>query len=741
VAGHRILKYINSAIAIVLAAALFGAYWFAWRPLPVTSGSLTAPLAAAATVTRDSLGVPHISAASEQDALFLQGFVTAQDRLWQMDVLRRLAAGELAEIVGAAGLKSDREARQMRMRRVAEEHYKAIPPEDRAALAAYARGVNYFIESNRGRLPVEFTLLRYEPRPWSVVDSILVALQMGRILSSTWKIELRKENLLAGGDRPKVEALFPVRSGSEFQPGSNAWAIAGSRTTTGKALLAGDPHLEYSVPGAWYMVHLKAPGLNVSGVSLPGLPGVIIGHNERIAWSVTNLQFDVQDLYVEKFEPATGNYVYRGQVEPARAEREVIRVKDGKPEQMVTWVTRHGPIFLAEGGRYLSMRWTLAEPRGFRYPILEIDRAHNWSEFRTALARFPAPGSNFVYADLDGNIGYQAVGRFPIRANYDGDVPVDGSSGEFEWKGFIPFEQLPSAFNPASGVIITANQNPFPEDYPYRVGGNFSSGYRANQIRARLSSRNGWRIEDVLRLQTDEYSAFHHYVAREVAAACERRGVKGPPLDEAASLLRDFDGQMRNGSGAALITELVNRHLCRSLAERASPGKGVVYVYEMSSAVVERLLRGRPPGWIGDWDQFLVANLVDAIEEGRRLQGRDVTKWDYGRINQLGLNHPIAGQLPVVGKYFNFGPVPFGGAPTTVKQVRFVPRVGPSMRMVVDFSDLDRSVQNVTFGQSGHVLSRHYRDQWKAYLAGRSFPMQFRNVEAKEVLTFTPAGE
>ncbi|HSB16224.1 MAG TPA: penicillin acylase family protein [Bryobacteraceae bacterium] len=729
------------AIAVALAAALIGVYWFVWRPLPVTSGSLTAPIEAQATVTRDALGVPHISAASEQDALFLQGFVTAQDRLWQMDAIRRLAAGELAEIVGPGALNSDREARQMRVRRVAEEHYKAITQNDRTALAAYAGGVNFFIETHRRQLPIEFTLLRYEPRPWSVVDTILSALQMESMLSSMWKIELRKENLLAGGDRQKVEALFPVRSGSEFQPGSNAWAIAGSRTATGKALLAGDPHLEYSVPGTWYMVHLKAPGLNVSGVSLPGLPGVIIGHNERIAWSVTNLQFDVQDLYVEKFDPAGGSYVYRGQVETARPEREVIRVRDGRPEQLVTWVTRNGPIFLSQGGRYLSVRWAPAESGGFQYPILDLDRACNWGEFRAALARLPAPGSNFVYADLDGNIGYQAAGRFPIRANYSGDVPVDGSFGEFEWRGFIPFEQLPSVFNPASGIIISANQNPFPEDYPYRVGGNFSSPYRANQIRARLSSRKGWSTEDTLRLQTDEYSAFHHYLAREIAAACGRRGAKGAPVDEAAKLLRDFDGQMRNGSAAALIAELASQHVCRALAERASPGKGVVYSYEMSRAVVERLLRTRPPEWAGDWDKLLVSNLANAIAEGQRTQGRDVTKWDYGRYNQLGINHPIAGQLPLAGKYFNFGPVPFGGAPTTVKQVRFVPRVGPSMRMVVDFSDLDRSVLNIPFGQSGQVLSRHYRDQWKSYLEGRSFRMQFRNIEAKETLRFTPTEE
>ena len=473
------VKYVNLGIAIALAAALALVYWYAWRPLPQRSGRIVAPVSAAATVSFDKLGVPHIRAANQEDALFLQGYVTAQDRLWQMDGLRRFAAGDLAEILGPPALESDRDARRMRMRRIAEAAYGTLPAADRAVYAAYARGVNCFIAQHLGSLPLEFTLLGYQPRPWSVVDSMLVSLHMFRDLTTSWRDEIVKRNMLAAGDRKKVDFLFPLGAGLGPQPGSNAWALAGSRTASGKPLLSNDMHLEYSLPGIWYMTHIQAPGLDVSGVALPGAPGVIVGHNQRIAWGITNLEFDVQDLYAEKFDDRTGRYEYRGNLEQARAEREMIRVKGQPAADITVWVTRHGPIIYAEGNDRMALRWVAAEPSLFQYPILDIDRARNWTEFTGALARFPGPGSNFVYADVDGNIGYHAAGKLPIRRGFAGDTPVDGASGELEWAGFIPFEQLPATFNPPSGLIVSANQSAFPAGYPYPVNGRFAAPGRA----------------------------------------------------------------------------------------------------------------------------------------------------------------------------------------------------------------------------------------------------------------------
>ncbi|MGH9662408.1 MAG: penicillin acylase family protein, partial [Bryobacteraceae bacterium] len=567
---HRILKYINAGIAGVALVAGTGAWWFAWRPLPRTSGVVTTLVERPVKISRDRLGVPHISAQTIDDALFAQGYVTAQDRLWQMEALRRFAGGELAEIAGVAALESDREARTLRLRKLADDAQRKLPATDRAAMAAYARGVNAFLETHRDRLPLEFSLLRVEPRPWRVSDSVLAGLYMFRNLTTTWKDEIQKRNLLAGGDRDKVNTLFPVRTGGEAQPGSNAWAIAGKHTATGRPILANDMHLEWGLPGVWYMAHLAAPGLNASGVTVPGLPGVIVGHNDRIAWGIANLHYDVQDLYIE-----TGQ---------ARAEPETILVKGGRPAPMIVLAGRHGPIVVAAAGERLSLRWTASEPGIFQFPFLDVNRARNWTEFRAALERFPGPGANFVYADVEGNIGYQAAGRLPIRKNHAGDVPA-GEDGD--WLGYIPFDELPTAFNPADGVIVTANQNPFPASYRYAVHGNFASHYRSTQIRRLLGSRGGWRAADMLAVQKDVYSAFSHFLARTLVESHQRRKATNPILQAPVELLRGWNGQMEHDRPEPLIVTLGFQHLRKAVAERASPGKGPLYDLQMAPAVIE----------------------------------------------------------------------------------------------------------------------------------------------------------
>ncbi len=737
---RRILRYLNFAIGAALLVLIIAAYWYAWRPLPETSGVVEAPVTGRAVVSRDSLGVPHIMAASLSDALFVQGYVTAQDRLFQMDALRRMAAGELAEVVGPAGLASDREARQMRLRRIAEAYNTGLPPQDRAALAAYARGVNQFILTHRGRLPLEFTLLGYEPRPWSIVDSLLIVVQMMNTMDRSWRGDLQMESLLQGGDPAKVKYLYAEPTRDQAGPASNAWALSGAHTASRRPLLAGDPHLEFTLPSAWHVVHIGGPRLNVYGVTLPGVPGVLAGHNDRIAWSITSLSFDVQDLYVEKFDPASGRYVFRGKMEQARPEREVIRIKGAAPASVMQWVTEHGPIFLAEGGRFLSLRWAAADTAGMQFPILDLDRARDWTEFRSALARFPGPGMTFVYADVLGNVGSQATGRFPIRRDFDGRVPLDGASGKFEWDGFIPFDKLPATFNPASGMVISANENPFPENFEYPVSGNFAAPYRFNQIGARLRSKPAWRAEGMLSVQTDVYSALSDFLAQQIVAAYGRRGSSYPDLAVAVDLLRKWNGQMRAGRAEPMVMTLAYEHFRRAAAERASPGKGLAYGPRIAPAVIERLLREKPKGWFPDYDQFLLLNLRDALEEGRRMQGRDVAKWDYGRYTSLFLVNPVIGKLPLVGQYFNFGPVALNGSPETVNQVTRVGAglIGPSMRMAIDLGRFDASLLNLTLGESGQVLSPHYQDQWKAYLAGRSFPAQFNKFEAKGTLTFLP---
>ncbi len=736
--SHRIVTTINWLIAALLVVALAVVYWYAWRPLPQRSGTIRIPVSHPVTVSFDSLGEPHIRASTEEDALVAQGYVTAQDRLWQMDALRRAAAGELSEIVGTAGLENDREVRRLGLRRTAEAAYLNLPSQDRQAVAAYARGVNAFISTHLTDLPLEFTLLGYQPRPWSGVDSLLIGLEMFRMLTSSWRTDILKREMVRDGDPKKVDYLFSIRTGAEVQPGSNAWAVAGSRTQSGHPLLSNDMHLGPTLPGIWYMTHLQGGDLDVAGVSLPGTPGVVVGHNQRIAWGFTNVEFDVQDLYVEKLDQRSGRYLYRGQLEQARPQIEFIRVKGrSQMEELLTWVTRHGPLFLNEGGQTMALRWTANDPAIFAFPVLEYDKAQNWQQFLKAMERFPGPAQNVVYADADGNIGYHIAGKLPIRKGYAGDLPVDGASGDYEWNGYIPFDQLPAAFNPPRGIIVSANQDSFPPDYPYPVNGEFAPGYRSSQILDLLSARKGWEPAEMLAVQTDVYSPWLHFLASQLVAAYHHRGAHSPTLDEAAGLLRSWNGQMDKSLAAPFLISLAYQYVRTAVAESASPGHGAAYDVQIASALIEKLLRERPPGWFRDYDEMLLRALADSVEEATRIQGRDFKRWQYGAWLRAEIDNPVIHQLPWIGKYFDIGPLPMSGSATSVKQTTRA--LMPSMRMTAEPGDWDRSLLNELTGQSGQMLSSHYRDQWPNYNAGRSYPMQFDKVQAAGTLQLQPA--
>jgi penicillin amidase len=705
----RFVRIINVSIAIVVVLVFAAVYWLAVRPLPKTEGEVVAPVSAPAVIKRDARGVPHIEAASWQDAIFLQGFVTAQDRLWQMDSLRRYGA---------------------------DANVSLLTSESRAVLIEYARGVNYFIDTHRGNYSLEFSLPghMYTPRPWTLSDSMLIGLVMFRDLTDEAAVEFDKGALLDGGANPaKVKVLFPAVQGQYASPGSNAWAVSGEHAADGKPMASNDPHLAYGVPGTWHLVHLKAPGLNVSGAALPGLPCVITGHNQQIAWGVTNLGADVMDLYSEQLNERTGRYIYQGKPEQAQLDREMIAVRDAKPVEMDIWVTRHGPVIRVANGKSYTMRWSAAE--GFGFPFFKIDRAANWKDFRAAISTFWGPGQNFVYADAAGNIGYQASGSVPIRRDFDGDIPLDGASGKFEWDGYIPFEQLPRVFNPASGIVATANQNPFPMDYPYRVSGNFADKYRVRQVRAMLSAKGKLTVDDLLAVQKDVYSAYDFFLAQQTIAAFKQDGSKDKLAALAIEVLRRWNGQMDKDEAGPVITQLLSAALEVRLVKAA---KGPQTKLRVRPQVLETMLRERPAGWVpkDDWDAVLLDSLSTALREGRQRQGTPVSRWHWGRFLQWHFEHPVGKQLPFVDRFFDIGPVEMSGSGTTVKQTTAT--LGPSERMNVDLGDLDKSLQNLIVGESGFVASGHYKDQWPAYYAGQSFPMEFEHVDAKDVLRVRP---
>ncbi|MBI1740298.1 MAG: penicillin acylase family protein [Candidatus Koribacter versatilis] len=515
----RTARKILSAIALVLLVAILGVaawlYSIARSALPQLDGSVAVPgLSAKVRVVRDGLGVPTIEASSHDDLFFAQGYVTAQDRLWQMDAMRRAAAGELAEVLGPDLLKMDREQRILGLRAGAQDAEKLMSGRDRDYFEAYARGVNAFLESHRDRLSLEFRLLKYTPRPWTVTDSLLVGARMVQDLNHySYARALTREKILAklgpeltadlyvnsswrdrppAATRPRVDEDNPSTSSDEydeedegepvgensklisslssaeadlFRPGSNNWVVSGQHTVSGKPLLSNDMHLDHQMPNLWFEVHLKSGAFEVAGVSLPGMPFVIVGHNQRIGWGFTNVGPTVEDVYIEEFNDQ-GQYKTPAGWRDPQHRQEVIHVQ-GKPDVTLdVVVTRHGPIIteLVPGEtRKVALRWTLYD--GMTLPFFDVNSAQNWDDFCKAFSNFVAPGQNVMYADVDGHIGYQATGKVPIRATGDGSLPVSGSDDAHEWKGYIPFDEMPRVYDPESGILGSANGRIVPDGY------------------------------------------------------------------------------------------------------------------------------------------------------------------------------------------------------------------------------------------------------------------------------------
>jgi len=771
----RLLKRL---VFLTLLLIIAGGAWLYWRvraSLPQLDGAVSAQgLSTPVEVLRDARGVPHLRAQSLSDVLFAQGYVTAQDRLWQMDLNRRHSEGRLSEIFGKPALQMDVQARTLGLPRLAEQALGDLDTQTRGLVAAYARGVNVFIDSHRDRLPLEFSLLHYRPEPWREVDSVAVALNLALALSQDCQDDLMRERVVAKLGKQLSVDVFPDHSIldvpvaevshtgvskhetrnsiseipaplpfsnfafriSDFNSGlaSNNWVVSGWHTKSGRPLLENDPHLGHSVPSVWYMLHLKAPGLNVSGVSLPGLPLVVIGHNERIAWGMTNTAPDVQDLYSETFSTTDSRqYLHNGQWIDAEVRDEAIRVRGERDYHLTVKVTRHGPVISHDGNRDLALCWTALEPHAVRLPLLRINQAGNWQDFTSALRDFTVPMQNFVYADVDGNIGFYAAGLVPIRKQGDGSVPVPGDTDDYDWTGHIPFEDLPHAYNPPSGLIATANGRIVPDDYPYFITRKWEAPYRTARINQLLREGKSLAPRDMLRIAADVETLEDEWLSKQLLAA----GVRRPPQDAdsqyALSVLKDWDGQARADSAATLVCETVRRALLERILKPKLGGDLSGYRWPMSTTFLQNVLEQNLARWLPpddtDFDMTLMRSLDDAV---RRIRSHfpSHAAWCWGDTIPLTFHHPLSFGVPLLGRWLDVGPFPQAGTGTTVKQTTRT--LGPSMRMVVDFSDLDQSVQNITLGESGQRLSPYYRDQFEAWNTGRSFPMPFSDAAVQK---------
>ena len=740
-------------------------------------------LSAPVTVLRDAQGVPHITAASIDDMLFAQGYVTAQDRLWQMDINRRFGRGELAEILGPSALKVDERHRTLQVRETAERLVAALSPADRAHLESYVKGVNALMEHQREHLPIEFKLLRYAPQPWTAVDSLVIGINISESLSTTFPTEHAREQIIKRLTPEQAADLYPLTSWrdrppsglsreqqfelspSEAKPpsetqegllaplrstrdlcdscyaGSNNWVVSGAHTTTGKPLLSNDMHLGHSIPNVWYEVHLSSGAYDVAGVSFPGFPFVIVGHNRRIAWGMTNVGPDVQDLFIETFN-AAGQYETPTGWKNPEHHAETIKVKGQPDVTLDVVVTRHGPVvsgLLPNESRKLALQWTIYDTRTVGFHFYELGLANNWQEFRAAVSQFGGATQNIVYGDVDGHIGYQTAGFIPIRRSGDGALPVPGNTDEHDWTGYIPFDKLPSVYDPPTGILATANGRITPDGYPYHVSSEWGAPYRTERIYKVLESGKRFTPAEMLALQMDDYSEFDRLCADRFVYAIDHAKHVTDAAKQAADLMRGWDGRTDTHSVAASLAVLSRRTLWQMMLSPKLGEQWKDYAWFNSSTAMEKILLNRPQRWLPagqyDFDDFLAAAVDGAVTDKTNIAtaGRDFSKWQWGRFSRVDIEHPVFGGVPLLAhlprlrEWVGPGDLPQSGdGSLTVKAAGKT--FGASERMTTDFADLDASTLNIVVGESGQVLSTHYLDQWPAWYSGKTFTLPFSDA-------------
>lgn len=763
------------------------------------------------TIRRDERGIPYIEAANETDLYFAQGYVVASDRLWQMELARRTARGELSEIFGSLALEQDKIHRTYGFARIAEAEVAAIPATERALLEAYASGVNAYIDSRDAKsLPPEFQILQLKPAHWTPADSVLVLKLFYEVLTDPWQTDIMRaalnslpaakrdallvetsplDVLVVGLDRGKKNAATPrplsmrasrrssreaLRELAEMSErralalerlglsdldrmASNNWVVSGKRTASGKPLLANDPHLPPSAPSIWYMMQLSAPGLRVAGVTAAGLPGIVIGHNDSIAWGFTNVGPDISDLYIEKFDKENPRrYMTPSGWREAEVRREEIKVRksftsvETEIVPLDVTVTRHGPIVFEKDAIRYALRWTALDPKLLNLSgFSAINRARNWKEFQDALSHYTAPMQNMVYADIDGHIGYYAAGRVPIRKSGDGSTPYDGTTDAGEWTGYIPFAELPHLFDPPSGIIVTANQRIVGMDYPFFLTHHWAAPYRARRIYELLKDRQKLTAADFRAIQGDTYSIAAALTAREVVkAGREKNAPAGGDTEkwlETVKLLEGWDGRMEADSRAALLASQIRAAFRRRIFQAALGAElAKDYSWGNSDTLIDRILTERPGEWLPkefkEYAELLRACERDAREAISKRLDADESQWTWGRFTQVAFPHPLA-RAPLIGLQFNIPPFPQNGAGGNVPTVN-VGR-GVSMRFIADTSDWDKTQQGITLGESGDPSSPHWKDQladWRA-VTPRPFPFTAPAVTkaTQETLVLAPS--
>ena len=761
-------------------------------------------------IYRDPMGIPHIYAATQHDLFFAQGYVHAQDRFWQMDAWRHIGSGTLSEMFGSGQVETDTFLRTLGWRITAEQEYTGLDADSKAIIDSYTEGVNaYLKDHDKTALSLEYAILGllspdYKIQAWTPIHSLTWGKAMAWDLRGNMAEEIERAVLLKTLTPEQVAELFPAypkdhpvivnnigdgaSANSALQPkafdipdetlralehnaslldlalgpagdgiGSNSWAISGSRTSTGRPLLANDPHLGIQMPSIWYQAHLECKPItdacpyNVAGFTFAGVPGIIIGHNDRIAWGFTNVDPDVMDLYIERVNPDNPNqYEVNGEWVDFETRTETIQVVGGEAVDMTVRLTRHGPVISESYGplknentdndpefvpfkeragvelpeQYvIALKWTALAPSTPFKAIWGFDRAQNWDDFREAAQNFHVPAQNLLYADVDGNIGYQMPGDIPMRANGDGTVPVPGWTDEYEWTGFVPFEELPYTFNPVDGYIATANNQVPPSDYSYLITYDWDYGFRAQRI-VNLIENAPDKI-DIAYMQLIQGDSFDSNAPLFVPIILQMDELSDNQAN-AQNALKDWDYQNRADSTGAAVFNAFWRHFLQNTFNDQMPEERY---YPDGGSRWNEIMRhmDENSAW---WDDKTTTDVTEtradtlrkSFEQGvaelEKMLGNDPTKWNWGEMHVSTFRNGTLGEsgVPPIEALFNRGPFPTSGGEAIVNATGWSVQDGyetnwlPSMRMIVDLGNLNNSVTVHTTGQSGHAYHPHYID-------------------------------
>lgn len=772
----KIFIGIFSLILVVAVVVLLLGVRLIKKSLPQTSGTLEiAGLQSPVKVFRDRFGVPHLFAQNEADLFAAMGFVVAQDRLWQMDINRRAATGTLSEIFGSSTIEIDRFIRTIGIPKIVGELSSNIASESRAMLTAYAAGVNAYIDQAKNHLPIEFVLLQYQPQQWNIEHSLAYQRLMAWSLELAWRVDpvfgelmnklgVAKTNQILPDYPPNAPTIVTDRFNQFFQLqtqinnfahslfdrfgitgaglGSNSWVVSGIHTHTGKPMLANDPHLIHQNPAIWYEIHLKAPGIDCYGVCLPGIPGIVIGHNQAISWGLTNVMADGCDFFIESINPEnTDQYLYQNRWFDVTKIVDEIVIKDQPAINLVTRFTQQGPIIsdlhpvLKNSSTAISLKWNGHLISDEILACYKIIKAHNWEVFIEGLKHFSVPAQNYIFADTTGNIGYYCTGSIPVRRRGNGLIPQPGWNKNFEWLTSIPFDQLPHIFNPAEGIIISAN-NKIVNKYPYFISSYWEPPYRAQRIRELLSTKDKFSIDDFKAIQYDQFSKHAQFLLPKILEVLPQVEQNSKLKAYCCHALQTWDLNLDPESVAPTIFEVFLTRLYKNIFIDEMGDSLFYHFLELPNIpirITDNLIDKGTSEWFDNiltpetretMQDIILASLEQTFDHLQEQFGETIYHWRWGHVHSLTFKHPLGKKQPL-DKLFNIGPLQLGGSYTSVNNAGFVPNkddfhtiVGPSMRQIVDLSNRNNSLIVITTGQSGHPLSKHFKDQTSFWLNG-----------------------